>query len=152
MALEKICLREDATIFRTNFFGRSKYKNSFDQWVFKSFISKKNFFLFIDQYFSPLRIKTICKIIRYIIFRKKFIKGIFNLGSNNGLSKIEFSKIFAKKNSIYNNYFIPAEINTICKVKRSKNMLLNVKKFEKKFQIKLPKLLNEINAEIKDNY
>jgi dTDP-4-dehydrorhamnose reductase len=152
LAVEKVCLRENATIFRTNFFGRSRYKDSFDQWVYKSFVSKKNFFLFIDQFFSPLRIKTICKIIKHIIFKKKYIKGIFNLGSNNGLSKIEFSKIFAKKNLIYNNYFIPAEINTICKVKRSKNMLLNVKKFEKIFQIKLPKLLNEINSEIKNNY
>jgi dTDP-4-dehydrorhamnose reductase len=152
LAVEKICLRENATIFRTNFFGRSKYKNSFDQWVFKSFVSKKNFFLFIDQYFSPLRIKTICKIIKHIIIRKKYVKGIFNLGSNNGLSKIEFSKIFAKKKLIYNNYFIPAEINIICDVKRSKNMLLNVKKFEKIFQIKLPKLLNEINSEIKNSY
>ena len=70
----------------------------------------------------------------------------------NPWEKIDFSKIFAKKNLIYNNYFIPAEINTICKVKRSKNMLLNVKKFEKIFQIKLPKLLNEINSEIKNNY
>lgn len=152
LAVEKICLKENSTIFRTNFFGRSKYKDSFDQWVFKSFISKKNFFLFRDQYFSPLRIKTICKIIKHIIFRKKYIKGIFNLGSNNGLSKMEFAKIFAKKNFIYNNYFIPAEINTICKVKRSKNMLMNVKKFENKFKIKLPKLLNEINSEIKNNY
>lgn len=152
LAVEKICLKENSTIFRTNFFGRSKYKDSFDQWVFKSFISKKNFFLFRDQYFSPLRIKTICKIIKHIIFRKKYIKGIFNLGSNNGLSKIEFAKIFAKKNCIYNNYFIPAEINTICTVKRSKNMLMNVKKFENTFKIKLPKLLNEINSEIKNNY
>lgn len=152
LIVEKICLKESATIFRTNFFGKSKYKLSFDQWVFKSFISKKTFFLFFDQYFSPLRIKTVCKIIKHIIFKKKIIKGIFNLGSKNGLSKIEFSKVFAKKNLIYNNNYIPAEINTICKVKRSKNMLLNVKKFEKIFQIKLPTLLNEINSEIRDNY
>jgi len=152
LAVEKICLRENAIIFRTNFFGRSKYKNSFDQWIFKSFVSRKNFFLFIDQYFSPLRINTICKIIKHIIFKKKYIKGIFNLGSNNGLSKIEFAKIFARKNLIYNNYFVPAEINTICKVKRSKNMLLDVKKFEQIFKIKLPKLLNEIDSEIKNNY
>ena len=152
LAVEKICLKENATILRTNFFGKSEYKNSFDRWIFESFISKKNFFLFTDQYFSPLRIKTICKIIKHIIFKKKFIKVIFNLGSKNGLSKIEFSKIFAKKTFIYNNYFIPSKINTICKVKRSKNMLLNVKKFEERFQIKLPKLLNEINSEIKNNY
>jgi hypothetical protein len=31
-------------------------------------------------------------------------------------------------------------------------MLLNVKKFEKIFQIRLPELLDEINSEIKDNY
>ena len=68
------------------------------------------------------------------------------------MSKIQFAKIFAKKTLIYNNYYIPAKTNLICKVKRSKNMLLNVRKFEKTFKIRLPKLINEINTEIKDNY
>ena len=149
---ESVCANQEASIFRINFFGKSINKNSFDAWVHYSFSSKKNFFLFTDQNFSPLRIKTICAIIKLLIIKKKFIKGIFNLGSKNGMSKIQFAKIFAKKTLIYNNYFIPAKTNLICKVKRSKNMLLNVRKFEKTFKIRLPKLIHEIKTEIKDNY
>jgi dTDP-4-dehydrorhamnose reductase len=149
---EAVCENEESTIFRTNFFGKLINRNSFDNWIFNSFLSKKKFFLFFDQHFSPLRIKTICKIIKLLIIKKKFVKGIFNIGSKDGMSKMKFAIIFAKKTLIYNNYYIPSKINTICRVKRSRNMLLNVKKFEKTFNIKLPKLIKEIDTEIKDNY
>ena len=36
------------------------------------------------------------------------------------------------------------EINSVLKVKRSKNMIMDVNKFEDKFNIRLPNIQNEI--------
>jgi len=97
-----------------------------------------------------LRIDTICKIIKNIIFKKKFkIKGVYNLGSRGFISKSDFAIYFAKKIKIYKKSYVLKKINSIVKVKRSKNMVMNIKKFEDKFNIKLPKIKNEIINEAK---
>ena len=67
-AQEKICLKNKSLILRTNFFGKSyNKKQSFSDWIFRSFNNKKEFYLFKDVYFNPLRIYTICNIIKNII-------------------------------------------------------------------------------------
>jgi dTDP-4-dehydrorhamnose reductase len=148
---EKICLKKNCLILRTNFFGKNfTKKKSFTDWIFKSFNANKEFYLFKDVYFNPLRIDTICKIIKNIIFKKKFkIKGVYNLGSRGFISKSDFAIYFAKKIKIYKKSYVLKKINSIVKVKRSKNMVMNIKKFEDKFNIKLPKIKNEIINEAK---
>jgi dTDP-4-dehydrorhamnose reductase len=143
---EKMCLKNKCLILRTNFFGKSySKKKSFSDWIFKSFNKNKEFNLFKDVYFNPLRIDTICKIIKNIIIKKKYkIKGIYNLGSRGLISKSDFAIYFAKKVKIYKKNYLLKKINSVLKVKRSKNMIMNVKKFENKFNIKLPKIQNEI--------
>jgi dTDP-4-dehydrorhamnose reductase len=143
---EKICLKNKSLILRTNFFGKNyNKKQSFSDWIFKSFNNNKKFYLFKDVYFNPLRIDTICKIIKNIIIKKKFkIKGIYNLGSRGFMSKSEFAIYFAKKVKIYKKNYLLKKINSVLKVKRSKNMIMDVKKFEDKFNMKLPKIQNEI--------
>jgi dTDP-4-dehydrorhamnose reductase len=151
-AQEKICLKNKSLILRTNFFGKNyNKKQSFSDWIFKSFNKKKEFYLFKDVYFNPLRIDTICKIIKNIILQKKFIvEGIYNLGSRGFMSKSNFAIYFAKKVKIYKKNYVLKNINSVLKVKRSKNMVMHVKKFENKFNIKLPKIQNEIiNESIK---
>ncbi len=137
-------------ILRTNFFGKSKSKKfSFTDWVFHSFSSKKKFFLFDDIFFSPLRILSICKYINIII--KNGIKpGIFNLGSKNGMSKYKFSKEFAKNTKIYSKNFTVIKSKNFFKIKRPSYMIMNCKKFEKSYKIKLPLLIKEIKKESKE--
>jgi dTDP-4-dehydrorhamnose reductase len=149
--LEKICLKNKSLILRTNFFGKNYNKRqSFSDWIFKSFTKKKKFYLFEDVYFNPLRIFTVCKIIENIILRKKFkISGIYNLGSRGFISKSNFAIYFAKKIKIYKKNYLLKKVNSVLKVKRSRNMIMNIKKFENTFNIKLPKIKNEINNEAK---
>ena len=99
--------------------------------------------LFKDIYFSPLYIKSLVKIIIKLIPSKKI--GIFNIGSRDKISKSNFILLVAKKLKIklrYNliNYSEFKKTNT----KRPKNMSMNIKKFEKEFNIKLPYVKNEI--------
>jgi len=150
---EKICIKNKSLILRTNFFGKSIVdKKSFSDWVQKSMSGKKNFYLFKDVYFSPLRFITICRLLKKIIQNNFGASGIYNLGSNNGFSKLNFSLTILKYLKIKNSNFKITTVNKFLKVKRSKNMLMNVEKFENTFNIKLPNLKSEIKNEVKENY
>ena len=77
--------------------------------------------------------------------------GLYNLGSKTGLSKKDYYILifkYLKKNISYKKVKVNSYVNT----KRSKNMLMSVDKFERKFKIKLPGIENEIKKEIKENY
>lgn len=143
---EKICIRNKALIFRTNFFGKSTSKNkSFSDWLYNVFKNKDKFYLFKDVYFNPLRIDTISKIILFIINQNKFkFSGIYNLGASKPIYKNEFAILFAKKTQVFNKNYTNINVNKILKVKRSTNMYMNVSKFENKFKFKLPNIKSEI--------
>lgn len=149
---EKICLSNKALIFRTNFFGKTQSMNSsFTDWVFRKFRQKKKFHLFNDIFFNPLRTDTISKIILKIILKNKTnIHGLYNLGSKGFVSKSNFAIEFAKKTKIYRKNYTIINSNKILNVKRSKNMIMNNKKFIKDFKIKLPSINDEIKNESKN--
>ena len=65
------------------------------------------------------------------------------------MSKSNFAVFFAKKVKVYRKNYLLKKINSVLKVKRSRNMIMNIKKFENKFNIKLPKIKNEIINEAK---
>lgn len=148
---EILCTKNKALILRTNFFGKTKSKNrSFSDWIFDIFKKNNKIYLFNDVYFNPLRVQTIVKIISSIISSNKFkISGIYNLGSRDAIYKNKFAILFAKKTKIFHSNYENINVNKLLNVKRSKNMFMNVKKFEKKFQLRLPKIKSEINNEVK---
>ena len=86
----------NSCILRTNFFGFSKAKKSFTDWIYQSVKLNKKIFLFKNIKFNPLRIQNLCQIINHLI-TKKFYRGTYNLGSRNSLSKAEFAKIFIRQ-------------------------------------------------------
>ena len=149
---EITCVKNNALVLRTNFFGKSLSKSkSFSDWVINAFKSKKKIYLFDDVYFNPLSIRTIVKILSNIIKNKLYTnKGIYNLGSKDGIFKNDFATIIAKKMQIFHNNYVNININKLLKVKRPINMFMNVNKFEKKFNIKLPLIRQEIINEIKN--
>lgn len=152
---EKICLKNQALIFRTNFFGKNTRKKGFSDWLFKTFSSKKisTIYLFKDVYFSPLRIDSIAKIMEKLIFEKNNLLkfGIYNLCSKNGISKKNFALAFIRKCKIdmSNKKIIFKNVNDFLNVKRSKNMRMCYKKFQTTFNIKPKYLSAEIINEAK---
>ena len=150
---ERTCKKNKSLILRTNFFGKSTtHKKSFSDWILQQMRGNKLFYLFKDVYFSPLRMISICKIVKKILLNDFGKTGIYNLGSKNGLSKLKFSLIFSNYLKIKNNNYRAININKVLKIKRSRNMLMNVKKFENSFKIRLPDLRSEIKDEINENY
>lgn len=149
---EKIYTKNKSIIFRTNFFGKGlRSHKSFSDWLYNSFKSNKKFFLFKDIVFNPVRIDTLNNIIYNIIKKKKLNNnGIYNIGSKGKISKSNFGIFFAKILKIYNNKEIACNSSEILKVKRSRNMSMNIRKFEKKFNIRLPSIKTEIINESKN--
>ena len=148
---EKIALEEKSIILRTNFFGFSKIKNNktFTDWLYSEALKNSKLTLFKDVKFNPLGLISFCKIIKKIIKRdKKNIFGIYNLGCRNGLSKAEFAQKFLNK--FKKLRYININVDSILKVKRSKNMIMNVNKIQKKYNIRLPEIKKEIQREIKN--
>lgn len=144
---EKILLKDEHIILRTNFFGftNNKKNPSFTDWLYQKAQKKIFIHLFDDVKFNPVRLNTIAKAIAAMIINNN-IKGIFNVGSRNGLTKKKFALKFLKK--FKNIRYKSAEVNKILKTKRSKNMIMNVKKFEKYFKFKLPRIEQEIKKEV----
>ena len=92
---ELIAAQMNSTIFRTNFFGKSKISTriSLSDWLHNELLKETDINVFDDVWFNPLSINNVCKMIELAVKQK--IKGIFNLGSNNGMSKADFAFNFA---------------------------------------------------------
>lgn len=129
-------------VLRINFFGHYKKKKGLLNWVYESSKSKKIITIFKDIYFSPLHIKTLSEIICKIIKLRKF--GLYNLGSKNGISKSEFIKNVIKIKKFKINYIENIYTDRKNLIKRPKNMIMKVNKFEKAFKLNLPNIKREI--------
>lgn len=131
-------------ILRTNFFGNSyhKTKSSFSDWIINQLSNKKEINSFNDIYFNPLNFDTLANLIEIIAIKQ--IPGIFNIGSKNGFSKDKFIKKICKHKSFSNNLIRTKNSKNYFKIRRPKDMRMNVNKFEKIYKIKLPNLDNEI--------
>jgi len=146
VASEHYATQLNAIILRTNFFGKNKCKNreSISDWLIRSASNKIAITLFRDVYFNPLSIETTCSFIEKISHTN--IRGIFNLGSNAGLSKATFGLNLLrglgigceeiKIGSVSDSGFIAP---------RPKDMRTNVEKIEGAFKFSMPSLMTEIS-------
>ena len=142
---ENECKKINSTILRTNFSGKSlnKKRNSFSDWIFKSLQNKKIINLANDIQFSPLSIKSLCDVLNIILIKR--YNGKYNVGSKNGFSKYKFAIKFAEILNLDQKLIKKVTYNDInFFAKRNKDMRMKVSKFEKKFNVVLPNLDNEI--------
>ncbi len=76
------------------------------------------------------------------------MKGIYNLGTKNKITKGMLLYKIAKKlgcNSHIFKFVKSDKINSLSKTKRSNNMCMSVNKIEKALKFKMPKIDDEIN-------
>ena len=127
-------------IIRTNFTG--KKKNTFLDFLFKSFKSKKTINLFDDMYISTLDVETCAKIIIDLSLIQS--RGIYNVGTKDMVSKKNFALQMSKILKLKINYR-----NVSCEtlaVPRGKNLGLNVKKIEQKLRYSMPTIQQSIRS------
>ena len=117
---------------------------SFSDWIYYNLKRKNKIKLASDIQFSPLSIDTLCQTILKII--KKNYQGTFNVGSRKGFSKYEFGIKFATKLNLNTNLIEKVKYKDLkFKAKRNKDMRMNVKKFEKKFNCKFNSFDQELD-------
>jgi dTDP-4-dehydrorhamnose reductase len=98
--ITKLCgeyeiLQAGGTCLRTNFFGPSlSLKKSFSDWAIDSLKNETPIQLFSDIYFSPVHINSLCIAIKHVI--ENPINSVFNVGSQEGLSKADFINTIAR--------------------------------------------------------
>ena len=83
---------------------------------------------------------------------KKKIEGTFNLGSDNGMNKADFAFNFATALNLSTSNMKRVKVSDVkfLNAYRPKNMIMNLNKFKQKFNVKLPKLIEEIEFVAKD--
>ena len=143
---ELIANKVDSTILRTNFVGKSfkNYKLSFTDWLIKSFLANKEINLFNDIKFSPVHQSFLGKVISESI--KREIKGLFNIGSKDSLSKSDFALNLAKSLEFkFTNYNLISSKLVERAAIRPSDMSLNTTKFNKFFKINSPLMSETIN-------
>lgn len=142
---ELVASSVNSTILRTNFFGPSECigRESLSDWIVKALKNNEKITVFSDVNFSPLSLKTLVELIGLVISKQP--NGLFNLGSQEGLSKADFAVSLANTLSlpIHN---LAKDMSSSIKLKtyRPKDMSMNSSLFESVFEIALPTLKNEI--------
>ena len=148
---EKFAKKTFSTILRTNFIGKglSTQKVNLSDWIIDSVQKNREINVFKNIFFSPLHTTTLIKLIEKILKAK--LKGTFNLAAKTKISKAEFAKLLCKglKLSTRSVNVINYKYNNFL-AKRPLDMSLNVTKFEKMFNTKLPKVTKEIKKLAKE--
>ena len=117
-----------ALIIRTNFFGwGTSYRSSFSDIVLNTLRLNKKLNLFKDVYYTPILISEFVKIINILILNND--SGIFNIVSNERITKYQFGLLLANKFRLNTNLIQKVSINDNHElVQRPKDMSLNNKK------------------------
>lgn len=142
---ELVALSVGATVLRTNFFGRSHAPDrvGFTDWLFSSIKSGVDFTVFDDVYFSALHMSTLSDCVANVIEAKQ--RGIFNLGSWNGVSKAEFAQKFSGFLGLDTPRMRVGSIKEVrLSAPRPDDMRMNVSAFEDAFKVNLPDMSDEI--------
>lgn len=140
---EQYCNSIFSTILRVNYLAKSKSINkySFVDWLYQSLNNHKEIILFDNVIFNPLYVIDLCGYIFDVIQNPK--SGIYNLGSRNFISKADFGLKFAKKLNLDTSYIkIGKSFESNLIAKRPYDMSLDITKFEKTFDKRLPNVEN----------
>ncbi|WP_350642720.1 sugar nucleotide-binding protein [Psychrobacter sp. HY3-MNA-CIBAN-0198] len=149
---ELVAKRVNSTILRTNFFGKStcSKRSSLTDWLYVNLKEGNDIQVFEDVKFSPLSMSTLFEVINKII--EHDLRGVFNLGSRDGMSKADFAFKFASSINLSskNMYRCATTEVDFLKTYRPNDMRLNSERIESHLNISLPALDDEIKKVAKE--
>ena len=152
-AAEKAVLNNnlDSLVIRTNFFGYgTKHRKSFSDWIIFNIKKGIKINVFDDIYFNPLYLKSLNIYLINLIKLKS--KGIFNLVSDEKISKFEFAIKIASAFKLNNKFIIKSKFLLDKNlVKRARDMTLSNKKLKKKLGLKSINMQKQIKNMLKDD-
>lgn len=149
---EKEALKYQNTfVARTNFFGINiRKKLSLAEWVLESLKKNTRINGFCDVFFSAMYVFLLSDIIEKVFSKR--IKGIYNVGSSDHMSKYDFSVSLAEQFGLDRSLINKTSIDdTVFSAKRGKNMSLDTGKIEKSLGMRMP-LMKDSIARFHDDY
>ena len=147
---ELIARQLNAAILRTNYVAKSFHpeKISFSDWFINSLRLKKNITLFDDIKFNPIHGDFLCEMI--LNFAESSIKGTYNLGSSECITKANFCIELAKRlNLDLSTIKIGPSPTNSSRALRPKDMHLEIKKIEE-LGFKMPSIFKTIDLLAKE--
>lgn len=136
-----------STILRTNFFGRSggAPRQTLSDWIVGALRRAEAITVFEDVWFSPLSLATLAEMIERVVDRRH--RGVFNLGSHEGMSKADFATRVAERLALPKETMRrgkTADVRLIAR--RPTDMRMDSRQFEHTFDVRLPSLAEEIDS------
>jgi len=127
---------QSSIICRTNFFGYGPaHRMSFSQWIEESAKNNQEIVLFKDIFFTPVSGKNLAYYAHKLL--ENNFSGIFNISSNNKISKFEFGKLICKKLNIPSHSILPGSLDDNSNlIRRPKAMGLSNRKLTDAIQNK----------------
>ena len=132
-------------VFRGAMFGPSlrEGRMSLSDFIIDRLSRKQTVTLFDDELFSPLHISNFSKIILKSV--KNGLKGTYNIGSHNGMSKSDFGCAVAKHLGLSTESAnVDASTTTSGRSRRALDMRLDPSHLEKDLNFSMPTLMEEI--------
>jgi dTDP-4-dehydrorhamnose reductase len=137
----------EGTVLRTNFFGPSTCpgRSSLSDWLVHSLTSNSKITVFEDVQFSPLSLKSLVEQIGRVVGDPR--RGIFNLGSREGMSKADFAFHVARLLNLPASSMIRGRSQSVALLAyRPKDMRMDSRAFESAYSVTLPTLANELQT------
>lgn len=136
----------DALVIRTNFFGWGPaYKASFSDKILKNLEAGKQNNLFDDVYYTPISVKTLSE--KILLLVEKQAIGVFNVCSNERITKYQFGLMIAKMFGFDSTLLNPTSIDDMPHLTlRPKDMSLSNHKLCAFLDSSIPSLEHQISA------
>jgi dTDP-4-dehydrorhamnose reductase len=150
-AAELAALNVPATVLRTNFFGASQHatRRSFTDWLFDGLQQERRIPVFSDVWFSPLSMSTASRMIERVAVLRP--RGVFNLGSREGMTKADFAATFARALGFSGRTLDPTGVDEAAlKAWRPRDMRMDNGSIEAVLGQLQPTLAQEIDLVAKD--
>lgn len=142
---ELAAARVASTVLRTNFFGPSECpgRTSLSDWVTGSLRQGKTITVFDDVWFSPLTLHRLSAMLIRVVEGRP--RGVFNLGSRDGMSKADFAFAIAGTLGLP-SVLLQRGTSTSLRLAayRPKDMRMDSSRFEQALDLELPTLTEEI--------
>lgn len=137
--------QKSSLIVRTNLFGpsRTEGRASLSDFVARSLGARKPITMFRDVLFSPLHMTTLAAFLADMV--KAELTGIVNLGSRNGLSKLEFGLAVAAQLKLpIGGISVGLSTSVATRAPRPLDLRLDVERVERLLGRVMPNCIDEI--------
>ncbi len=141
----------DATILRTNLFGRSRcaHRTTISDWIARSISAGDSITVFEDVLFSPVSLEGLAQAITLAVERRT--PGLFNVGAREGMSKAEFAFALAATLELSTEGIRVGTTQDVSLVaRRPSDMRMDCARFEEAFGVRMPALRDEIEAVVEE--